>query len=251
MLLVLCSLDDTDGQWFARRATRAGRACVAVTTERLSFARRHDHRVGPAGDVRTTIELADGAVLDGEALTGVLNRIRVPPALAWHRAEPAERDYASAELFAYTLSWLAGLRCPVRNTPTPQCLAGPAPDPVQAWAAAHAAGLRCAPIRLGTGTPWPPGDAALAGARAAVAGPVRPRQVRCLDQEVLDRDVPAATAAGVRRLTKLLGAETALLGIDFLVGDADWWFAGLTAVPALRPGGDLLVGRLLDALETP
>ncbi|EOD70511.1 hypothetical protein, partial [Amycolatopsis vancoresmycina] len=94
-------------------------------------------------------------------------------------------------------------------------------------------------------------DAALAGARAAAAGPVRPRQVLCLDQEVLDRDVPPATATGVRRLTKLLGAETALLGLDFLVGGEDWWFAGLTAVPALRPGGDLLVNRLLHALETP
>ncbi|MDQ7802336.1 hypothetical protein Q5425_01240 [Amycolatopsis sp. A133] len=249
MLLVLCSLDDTDSQWFARRATRAGRACAAVTTEHLSFARRHDHRVGPAGDVRTTIELADGVVLDGSALTGVLNRVREPPALAWYRAEPAERDYASAELFAYTLSWLAGLRCPVRNKPTPQCLAGPAPDPVHAWAAAHAAGLRCAPIRLGTATPWPPGDAALAGARAAAAGPVRARQVLCLDREVLDRDVPPATAAGVRRLTGLLGAATALLGIDFLVGGDDWWFAGLTALPTLRTGGDLLVDRLLRALE--
>jgi hypothetical protein len=251
VLLVLCPLDDPDGPWFAHRAAARGRACAAVTAEALSFARRHDHRLGPAGEVRTRIELADGVVLDDSALTGVVNRLHEPPALAWSRAEAAERDYAWAELFAYTLSWLTGLRCPVRNRPAPQCLAGPAPDPVHAWAAADEAGLRCAPLRLGSATPWPPADAALAAARTASAGPVRPRQVICLDQEVLDPDVPAETVAGVRRLTKLLDAGTALLGIDFLVGADGWWFAGLTAAPALRAGGDLLVDRLLQTLEAP
>lgn len=250
MLLVLCPLNDPHALWFAGRALADGRLCTVLPTEKLSFARRRSHRLGGGGgsEPRTVIELTDGTVVDGARVTGVLNRMIAPPADAWHHAPEAERDYATAELHAFSLSWLTGLRCPVRNRPTPECLAGPAPDPLRSWAAAQASGLSCAPVRMGAADPWHPAEAVLASARRASGPSARPVHAVCLDGTVLVPNVPARVAAGVAALCALLGARRALLGVDFLVDGDDWRFAGTSPLPDLRSGGNRLYRLLLDAL---
>lgn len=251
MLLVLCPLNDPHALWFAGRARADGRSCTVLPTEKLSFPRRRSHHLGGDGGTgpRTVIELTDGTVVDGSRVTGVLNRMLMPPADAWQHAAEAERAYATAELHAFSLSWLSALRCPVRNRPTPQCLAGPAPDPLRSWAAAQAAGLSCAPVRAGTREPWHPAEAVLAGARRAAGPSARPVHAVCLDGAVLAPHVPARVAAGVAALCAAVGADRSLFGVDFLVdGGGCWRFAGTTPLPDLRAGGHRLYRLLLRAL---
>jgi len=84
----------------------------------------------------------------------------------------------------------------------------------------------------------------LAAATAAGAGS-EVRQVVCLDGVVVADDVPPEVRSGVARLAGLLGFGEALVGVDFVVGDGTWWFAGTTPLPELRFGGRHLVQRLL------
>ncbi|MER5546501.1 hypothetical protein ACWDBP_34955 [Streptomyces sp. NPDC001233] len=250
MLLVLCHLNDLHALWFAQRAYRDGLRCTVLPTEKLSFARRRSHRLGGAfaDEPRTVIELTDGTVIDSARVTGVLNRMITPPDAAWQHAMESERDYASAELHAFSLSWLASLRCPVRNRPTPQCLAGPAPNPLTSWAAAQSAGLACAPVRMSTDCAWHPADAVLVGASRASGPAANPVHVVCLDGAVLAPAVPPHVAAGLAALCQGLGADQSLLGVNFLVSGEEWHFASTTPLPHLRSAGDALYKGLLEAL---
>ncbi|HEV8651809.1 MAG TPA: hypothetical protein VG276_21030 [Actinomycetes bacterium] len=253
MLLVLCGLDDPGALWFARRAVESGLDCSVVTSEALSYVRRISHQLGRDG-VHTTVELIDGTVLVDElaagpgGVSGVLNRMLEPPAQAWQYAAPAERDYAAMELHAVVLSWLHGLRCPVRNRPEPDCLAGPVRHPFVAVAAAHAVGLSCPTVRFDSAAPLWPADALLAAAAAAAGRPARAVHVVCLDGEVLAPEVPEAVAGGVAAFTTRIGAGEALIGVDFVVGPSGWWFAGLTPLADLRAGGAVLFDRLIELL---
>ena len=250
MLLVLCGLDDDGALGFGRRAAASGVDCRIVTTEELSYLTRFSHRLGRAG-VDTTVELADGTVLDAGALSGVLNRMLDPPVLAWQLADPAERDYAAMELHAVMLSWLHSLPCPVRNRPDPDCLAGPVRHPLVAAAAAHRAGLRCPEVRFDSAEPLAPADALLAAAARAAGPGGRPVHLSCLDGEVVAPAAPPEVAGGVRALTAELEIRQALTGVDFVVGADTWWFAGLSPLADLRAGGAVLADRLLDLLATP
>jgi len=247
MLLVMCGLDDASAQWFACRAVRSGVDCRILTTETLSYARRISHRL-VGGEVRTGVLLADGtSLVDGE-ISGVLNRTLQAPAAAWQLAAPAERDYATMELHACTLSWLHALPCPVRNRPEPDCLAGPLRHPLVTVAAAHAAGLPCPEVRFDTAGPLSPADALLLAAAQAAGPKARPVHAVCLDGAVLGPEPPEPVVAGVRAFAARLGAGSALLGLDFVAGPGGWWFAGASPLPDLRVGGDALCRRLLELL---
>ncbi|HYT10712.1 MAG TPA: hypothetical protein VEL73_08640 [Mycobacteriales bacterium] len=253
MLLVLCGLDDAGALWFGRRAIEAGVDCRIVTTEELSYVARLSHRLG-GGGVHTTVELVDGTLLVDDVVagagrvSGVLHRMLEPPARAWQRAAPAERDYATMELHAVVLSWLRGLPCPVRNRPEPDCLAGPVRHPFAATAAAHAAGLRCPTVRFDTAAPLGPADALLAAAATAAGQQARAVHLACLDGDVIAAGVPDEIVAGVSAFATEIGAGEALIGVDFVVGPAGWWFAGVTPLADLRAGGGDLCGRLVDLL---
>ncbi|WP_029135891.1 hypothetical protein [Nakamurella lactea] len=257
MLLILCPLDDLDALAFAHRATAEGTGCRILTAEALSFAGRRSHRIvspvrgsGAPISVRTEIEALGLPPINDEQVSGVLNRLIEPPASAWRRATAVERDYATAELFAFTISWLSGFECPVRNRPTASCLAGPAPHPLRAVVAAQAAGLECPDLRYGSDTAAAQPD--LAAAAFAAAGPgARARQVVCLDGMVLSDGIPADPGAGVVGLLCAIGADADLVGVDFAVRGDHWVFAGLTPLPALgglgRDGRRTLLATLTPA----
>lgn len=247
MLLVLCSADDADALWFAVRARRAGADVAVVTDTRLAFARRRSHRIDEGG-ARSVVVLDDGTVLDDRTVSGVLNRLTGAPDAAWHAVrDPAERAYAAAELAAFTLSWLTGLRCPVRNRPDPAFLAGRPHEPLVALAAARAAGWPCPDVDIDTART---DDADLLSAAARRAGPGAQAVTAVLLDGVVTGPVglpdelrePAGTVAAA------LGAGRQILGATFATGPGGWWFGGLTPVPPLRAGGDALVGGLLAAL---
>jgi hypothetical protein len=253
MLLVLCAITDTDALWLVDRIRKAGIEVTVVTGELLAFARRRSHRLGCEGVV-TSIELGNGTTITDANLTGVLNRLDGPPAAAWGFAAPAERDYAMAELHAFTLSWLSGLRCPVRNRPTASSLAGPAPHPWHAATAARRAGLAVPPLRLDTSMATGEGlvrNSYRAAAAAAGAGS-RPVSLVCLDGEPVTRfRLPAALPDRIRLFARLIDADTDLIGLDFFVapqgpGRADtWWYAGVTSLASLPAGGIPLVRRII------
>jgi len=250
---VVASLDDADALWFAQRAGTSGVACRVLTTEALSFARRRSHRVTDQG-CTTTIEVVAGDIIRDSEIGGVLNRALDPPDRAWQRAAPAERDYASAELQAFMLSWLAGLPCPVRNRPTPDCLAGPYPHPFVASAAAVQAGLPCPPMTVTTSSV---GNDCLDGhlmAARLTAGPAaRPINVPCLDGVPAMAGIPDAVTDAIGSFLELIGANEAAVGIDFLVAENVWWFAGMTPIASLRTGdlADRLLGLLASSPRLP
>ena len=58
-------------------------------------------------------------------ITGVMTRM---PCVYEHELAgiiPADRAYVGSEMTAFLHAWLSGLRCPVINRSTPNCLAGP------------------------------------------------------------------------------------------------------------------------------
>lgn len=260
MLLVLCSITDTDALWFAEHARRAGVPVKVVTGELLGFARRRSHRLGRDG-VHTSIELGDGTTITDASLTGVLNRLVEPPAAAWANAAVGERHYATAELHAFTLSWLSSLKCPVRNRPDPTYLAGPAPHPLRALAAAHSAGLVSPSIRLDTSTATRGPEQVISDIYSAAhrtAGPdSEPVHLVCLDGEPrTPAELPDDTAGRIGATLRLLGADTSLIGLDFFVGPARagrpavWSFAGVAGLARLREGGPALADSLGTLLAT-
>jgi len=247
MLLVVCGLEDESALWFARRAAQSGVHCRIVTTEALSYARRFSHRLA-SGEVRTVVQLVDGPPLADSEISGVLNRAVQAPAAAWQLAAPAERDYATMEWHAGTLSWLHALPCPVRNRPEPDCLAGPVRHPFVMVAAAHTVGLPCPEVTFDTTGPLGSADALLLAAAQAAGSQARPVHLACLDGAVPGGDLPEPVAAGIAAFAARVNADTALLGLDFFAGVGGWWFAGASPLPDLRAGGDALCRRLLDLL---
>lgn len=244
MLLVLAPLEDSAALWFVRAATQAGVPCVTLTTETLSFARRLSHRLSD-DVVGSRIETTSGQVVASDQVTGVLNRMVSPPALAWRAAAPAERSYATAELHAFTVSWLNALPCPVRNRPAPDCLAGRMPPPAVVAAAAATAGLTCPALTMGTGHPVDPASALQAAALTSAGAGAQVRQLVCLDADVLTDAVPAGVRSALARCLTALDLHESLVGADFLVADGTWWLAGVTPLPDLDLGGRELVRRLL------
>lgn len=248
MLLVVATLNDTDALWFARKAEElVGTAPTFLTTEALAFAHRRSHRVSDDG-ASTVIEVTPGTVIEDARLTGVLNRSIAPPDIAWKRAALGEREYASAELHAFMLSWLTALGCPIRNRPSYECLAGPAPHPFATVAAAVEAGLSCPPVNTGSSAAVDCSDALAAAAHVAAGPRCSSARLVCLDGTVFGGDAPDEVRAGVRRFVGLVGAAEALVGVDFLVRGETWWFAGMTPWPNLRAGGVELVARLVSVL---
>lgn len=252
MFVVLCDLDDSAALWLDSRFRALGQTSVLVTSGLLSFARRRSQWIGRDG-TRAVVDLGEGGVIDRPAL--VVNRLLSPPTAAWQWAAPGERDYAGAELTAFTLSWLAALPGAVRNRPTPTCLAGPSPHPLHAAVVAHRAGLDVPDAELGVGssTLWLLEAAVRRAAPAAGVDHLVVLDGRIVDADGVERRVgtrmPAGFPAGIARFADAVGASEGLIGIDVVVAEGRWWFAGMTPLPDLMLAGDALVQDLvaLDA----
>jgi hypothetical protein len=234
--LVLCERGDHDAEWVFRGLSRRGfDALELVTADDLLGARRWDHRLG-AHEPSIEIELSDGRLIDGASVHGVVNRLVAIAPRDVARGAHADREYASQELYAFFLSWLAGLPGRIMNSPSPQGLCGAWLDRSEWLLLAARAGLptpvfRSAARRLPR---RPPG-----GAR---------RRVIVVGRRALGPPAPAAVVAGCGRLARL--SRTAILGVDFRVSAEDQWsFASATPLPALRSGGERLLDLVAAALR--
>jgi hypothetical protein len=112
--------------------------------------------------------------------------------------DEADRSFAASESHAFLVAFFAALPCPVWNTPTPTCLAGPAWRPIQWRQAARRIGLATA-----VGGPESDGSAVL----VSVIGR------RCVGAP----DGVVADAA--RRLARSCATE--MLALEFVAGSGE------------------------------
>ncbi|MEW6481902.1 MAG: hypothetical protein AB1397_02705 [bacterium] len=196
------------------------------------------HWLGNKG-VGFEITLADGLVISSENIKGVINRLLSISPNCLKRVKPDDRNYAQQEFFAFFLSWLYSIPCPILNPPTPQGLSGQWRH-ISEWIyLASKAGLPITPYRQGSKI----GKADLS--RKHISLPVNTAIVvaRYVIGEGIDSDILKAC----QRLAEL--AKTPLLGIDFafdLMGGLR--FIGATPLPDLRLGGERLLSALASVL---
>ena len=271
MWLVLASRHDTAALWAASRL-RARLGSVKVLSPELLFrAARWEHRLGMAEHAACTFKLtlADGSIVDDSNVRGVLNRIACLPDDLFAGGLESDRAYARQEATALLMSWLASLPCPVLNRPSGRGLAGWWGQPFEWAVVAARCGLPVARTEevgrdrdLGEGAT--PLDDAAVGAAASVDPPWRSSERDAahgasaggLMLVVGERtrwcgpcrppEDAASWAAACRRLATSVGCG--LLGVHLAAVGRGHVFAGASALPDLRPGGEHVVDDLMEAL---
>ncbi len=151
MIAILASASDLEAAALAERWQTDGARLLMPRD--LSLAGWQHRPNGPAAEER--------AVIGGEVVpTGEIRAVYTRLAGVWGN-ELAEidlddREYAGVEMFAFLLSWLSSLECPVCNRPTAASLMGPGWSMGRWRRAAAQVGLRAAPLHASTLTPAPP-----------------------------------------------------------------------------------------------
>lgn len=244
MWLVLCDTHDSSAAWAGQRLKARGLQPVEIlSADELALSDFQEHRLEGRSGWTLRFRTESGVQVDGSRLHGVLNRLYTVPIGHWRRATAADQSYVQQELVAFFLSWLAALRCPVINRPTPQGLSGQwRLESEWAWLARRA-GLPTAIYRQ---TSRDRIDEAHGERRLVPKGALVNTAI-VIGGRVVGPALPPALAAACVRLARLAGTQ--LLGIDF-VRDAQqaWSFAGASPTPDLRLGGEALIGTLLDAM---
>jgi len=249
MWLILCSTMDVSALWAYECLKQRGLPSLElVTAENLANASRWEHRLS-GSNTEIKITLADGRRIEGAQIRGVLNRLHAPSELAIQRSVPSDRPYAQAEMQAFYLSWLHALPGAVINRPTPIGLCGPWLHPSEWTMRACRAGLRTPVYRQSAH------DAKQAGRQhcrpaAAERSPMRSLialRGQILGNEAFGGTVPPHVAKSCANLAEQV--ETELLGIDLALDESGQWsFAGATAAPDLRRGGQPLLEHLAQIL---
>lgn len=244
MWLVLCDTHDGSAAWAWQRLKARGlNPLEIITADQLALSNFQEHRIEGRSGWTLRFRTESGLQVNGDQLQGVLNRLYTVPIGHWRQASAADQSYVQQEQVAFFLSWLAALRCPVINRPTPQGLCGQwRMESEWAWLARQA-GLPVQPYRQ---TSRDRIDEAHGARRLVPRGAIVSTAI-VIGGRVVGQALPQAVADACLRLSRLAG--TALLGIDF-VRDTQraWSFAGASPTPDLRIGGEALVTTLLDTL---
>jgi hypothetical protein len=240
--LVLCSSDDLPALRAYEELQRRDLCPLElVVSESLGRARAWEHRVGRAG-VSTKIELADGRILRNSQVQGVLNRLLSPHQDPLRIAAAEDRDFAAAELMAFYLSWLYGLKGVVINRPSPRGLCGGWRHTSEWIGLASRAGLAVPPYRQ-TGR-----DSPDSGYRSLAPPGSSITRLIVLAGKVFGAAIPDRVADAATKLAKDAGAE--MLGIDvYLDPDSQWTFAAASPIPDLSIGGQPLLDHLACVLR--
>lgn len=237
--LILCEPQDVVASWIRDGLESQGLETVLVTSEQLCAAERWEHRVASSG-TSFEVRLADGRVLDGRRIGGVLNRLVGIPLTYLARAEETEREYVEQEWRALLASALAGLShhgVPVVEPPHPYAVSGRWRSPVE-WSilAAHA-GLPVQSWAWSDGLPaaqiltQPTISVLVVGRRVIAGGPIgRPVRDSC------------------RRLARL--ADRITLEVQFGTNEAGpITFAGVAGMPDPRSKGKAALEALAAVLS--
>jgi hypothetical protein len=240
MWLVLCDSSDASALWACQSLRLSGLQPVELcTSDSLALSDHWDHRIR---DGRATIcfRLPGGRMIEGDKLRGVLNRLYAVPIPHWRSASRSDQEYVQQELFAFHLSWLHGLSCPVINRPTPQGLCGRwRHESEWVWLAGKA-GLPVATYRQSAHDRI----AGAKGERRLVAPGMTVKTVIVVGDRAAGAPAPPPIMEACTRLARL--AETDLLGIDLVDGAAGpWTFAGASPAPDLALGGTMLIRAIV------
>lgn len=132
MILIICDpSDDSALQLGGRLNSQCNDTVEVVTCEEIIYSPRFTHFLSTTSTdcpVHITRLDANNAL----KLSGIINRIAVPPRDHLLALTENDRDYAFQELFSALASWLSAIQCPVLNRPTAVSLSGPTYSPV-AW----------------------------------------------------------------------------------------------------------------------
>jgi hypothetical protein len=240
MWLVMCSSADASALWAYQGLKQLGLAPLElVTAESLACASRWEHRVR-SRNTEIRITLANGLVIDGSRVRGVLNRLYAPPDAALQYAAPSDRPYAQAEMLAFYLSWLHGMPGVVINRPTPIGLNGPWLHSSEWAIRAGRAGLKMPTYRQSAR------DDHRQDEIAASEKPAR-HSVIAMREEVFGAAVPEGVAKACRRLVS--DAGTQMLGIELSEDSrGEWQFSNAVSSPDLRRGGVAMLQSLAQIL---
>lgn len=77
------------------------------------------------GSPDTSTAVIGGQAVPAAKIVGVMTRLPAVIPEDLRHIVPEDRGYVASEMTAFLTAWLAELRCPVLNRPTPGCLMGP------------------------------------------------------------------------------------------------------------------------------
>ena len=235
MILIIADPSDTGALWLRGALGRRVAGPVRlVTPAQLAYAPSIAHRLGGPGD-GFRFALADGDVLTGERLTGVVNRMVGMPFAHLAHAHPDDRAYAEGELHAFLLGWLGSLDCPMLNEPSPDCLAGPLFGEIHARHFAALAGLGVGAARLDPANPSAPALATRPTMRHFV-----------LEGRLIGPIVPAADRDSLLQFGRLWGAR--LMQIDSDEAGDRRRFHAASSLADFPSGGEALLRAVAEVL---
>jgi hypothetical protein len=239
--LVFCSDTDAPAIWAYQRLRAVGLTPVElITSSSLALAKTWEHRLGPQG-IDLKVELVDGRVFYSSNVRGVLNRLVSAPQDVINRAVTEDREYASAELAAFYISWMSALPG-VINRPMPEGLSGSWRHRSEWTLLAAHAGLNTLPYRQPSMSSLENGYASLAPSGEAVTS------IIVLQGELFGAKVHFDVGEACRKLAE--NARTDLLGVDlFNAGNDTLMFAHATPLPDLTVGGNEFIDALARALR--
>jgi hypothetical protein len=219
MIIILASRWDTTASALAAHWAPAQ---VAVITPRDLCGSGWRQQFG--GFERDTIcadfAAAQEQLIPQRSITGVFTRLPWVTEGEVVEIGAHDRAYVAAEMSAFLLFWLARLRCPVLNRPTPMCLSGPYWRP-EHWV--HVAARAGIPVQtVHRDTRRPSAAPALAPSSFACITVVGRRVFGDADPDLLNH---------ARRLAEL--AEVALLTVRFSGAERGAAFMDADTFPAL------------------
>lgn len=100
---------------FMELCARQGADNVALLTDAelsvgMGWSYSHEKNI-----IRSKMRLSDGRSFTSDEVTAVFNRLRYLNAAHFTTFDDLDREYAVGEMFAFVLSWLTSLKCPVIN----------------------------------------------------------------------------------------------------------------------------------------
>lgn len=235
MILVLCEPEDTCGLWLAAEFARRGCKVDLVMPDELAVSSRLSLVISKERD-RATIHLADGRIIDGDSLAGVINRMERFPRPLLSSASDRDVIYASEEIRAATVAWFAALNCPVLNAPTPYSALGVSASDVFWRHRAEVLGIRAASITLGV---------------EHVVDQQADLSVVVIGETVLavrDKPVPTSILKASVDLVHATGYN--LLGLEFSASaPEEWEFLRTHMMPNLMEFGPKVIDAILAVME--
>lgn len=231
MILVLAHPEDLSAiRLHGALRSRVGPAGVRiVSVEEIALSSRWIHQAGASGTGDSSVMLADGTIIEDQALELVIQRVHVVGAPHFAKARPCDRDYAATELQALLLSWLRSLSCPVVNPPAATMLGMRERGLLEWLVLAARAGLATPTLRIATSARRLRHHGSRPGLRTLGREPVvalEPRATGCrrivVAGDCVVGEAPPEIARACVRLARSVGC--ALLAIELGDAGGTWQF---------------------------